>query len=77
MKERLRENIKWLKKLNLLDVQAEIGVAGLLTDLLFDIWHEGQHDESIEGFLGVTWEEYSLYLENPDKFFTMLLSENI
>lgn len=31
-----------------------------------DAWHEGSGEKELHEFLGMTWEEYSLWLTNPD-----------
>jgi hypothetical protein len=35
-------------------------------DDFVDAWHDGHEEEELHDFLGMTWEEYSLWLTNPD-----------
>ena len=34
-------------------------------DDFIDEWHEGEGDEDLHEFLGMSWEEYDLWVSNP------------
>ena len=34
-------------------------------DDFIDEWHEGEGDEDLHEFLGMSWEEYALWVSNP------------
>ena len=35
-------------------------------DTYIERWHQRNSDKSIHDFLGLTWYEYSLWVENPE-----------
>ena len=35
-------------------------------DDFIDEWHDGDFEEELHEFLGMSWKEYSLWVSNPD-----------
>ncbi|MFD3688335.1 hypothetical protein ACFWTE_26345 [Nocardiopsis sp. NPDC058631] len=43
------------------------GHAGLEDiDLYIDAWHDGDDDRDLHDYLGMTWDEYRLWVERPE-----------
>lgn len=32
-------------------------------------WHDGESEEALHIYLGLTWKQYCLWVENPQRFY--------
>jgi hypothetical protein len=54
---------------------AGLALANEIDDYV-DMWHTGSHDMQLHEFLGMSWEEYALWVEQPKALGAILQSRH-